>query len=363
MRMRKLQLHLKLHLWIAIACVTIVLAAANPAQAYWIARYDARGNYTGCAHFPNDGSGINDYTVPTGSTGEFFCWYLKIAFADAIAARPDLTNFTDGNGTVDSRVFFNHFELRTDLGIRAAVADAGREFHSQSSDLRRVADELDAASRLTHKVGAPEIATGLARIARLPPPPPAVISSCSPSVAAGDEMCVCGTFPAPESGLSLQLGGQPLGTPEAQSKTTLFFRVPDTLAVGSYLVTPAAGSPPAAAGCSVTVLNTTAVLDVQTLELTGEAFLTLRVLGTTDPVELRIENRSPTVVLINGSNFQRITTSGGINNVVRRRVRLLRSGTLHIAFEIVEPSCPCVFPSIAGNQRTGQAEMIRQLVY
>src|SRR5436305_803157 len=229
MRTRFRKLNLKLHPWIAIACVTIVLqiATVKPAQAYWVARYDTHGNYTGCAHFPNDGSGINDYTVPAGQTGEFFCWYLKIAFANAISTRPDLTYFTDAHGTVDNHVFFNHFELRTDTETRAAVVEAGQEFHRQSLDLRRVADELDAANHLTRNISAPEIAAGLAQIARLPPPPPAVISSCSPSVAAGDEMCVCGTFPAPESGWALQLGGQPLGTPEAQSKTALFFRVPD----------------------------------------------------------------------------------------------------------------------------------------
>src|SRR5688572_2646592 len=78
-------------------------------------------------------------------------------------------------------------------------------------------------------------------------------------------------------------------------------------------------------------------------EITAGASLTITwtVIGTTEPVRLRLWNSDPTVATVAGGDVQFVTTSGGTPNSVSRAITTLRPGQFDVKAEIVDgPSSP-----------------------
>ena len=62
--------------------------------------------------------------------------------------------------------------------------------------------------------------------------------------------------------------------------------------------------------------------------------------GTTQPVELRLFNRTPAVVAVEPYAHQAVWTSGGTINMVERSVRGLRRGAFTIDYALAGASVP-----------------------
>jgi len=73
---------------------------------------------------------------------------------------------------------------------------------------------------------------------------------------------------------------------------------------------------------------------VGTLAQGQSATLTWTVIGTTEPVRLRLRNTSPTVGMLQGGDVQVAVTSGGTPNTVSRIVTGVSQGTFDVTVEI-----------------------------
>lgn len=159
---------------------------------------------------------------------------------------------------------------------------------------------------------------------------------------AGGEACVCGSFPGPRAWDGLRLEGEPLGEEVAASQRAVSFAVPADLAPGPYTVT---GDP--AAGFTeedrwtLRVVTVGAELNQQQLLSGGSTALHLRVHGTDEPLTLRLVNRTPQIVRLEGGDEQQVTTSGGQINRAQRTLTALTRGAFDVGWELVGEPCPC----------------------
>ncbi len=156
----------------------------------------------------------------------------------------------------------------------------------------------------------------------------------------GGEACVCGSFPGAEAKAGLLFDGEALGVPQSATRSTVEFTVPAATELGDHQVTGWGGAGFSAEDrWQVGVLEVRASLDQSTLARGGSTRLFLQVLGTDQPVTLRLQNFSPTVVAVEGGDDQRLTTSGGEENVAIVNVRGIGSGDFDLRWEL--PGCPC----------------------
>lgn len=94
--------------------------------------------------------------------------------------------------------------------------------------------------------------------------------------------------------------------------------------------------------CVPESLELVAHLDGKNLQDDGTAALRIRVQGTAAPVELRLMNRTPGVVTLEGGSQQTATTSGGADNGIERTLYTHRGGDFDVRFELAENPCPAV---------------------
>jgi len=177
--------------------------------------------------------------------------------------------------------------------------------------------------------------------------------ACGPVAFAGQTMCVCGNFPS-SSVDGLLLDGKPLGHPLTVSQTSLTFRVPDGAAPGLHVVRgmPEAGYSPSEAVVT-TLLELVSEIDQKAM-LSGQwTRAKFRVRGTSSPLLLRIVNRTPRIVELEGGEVQSFRTSGGADNTVSRRVHALMRGDFTIDVELTGDACPC-----AGARALRQARSV-----
>ncbi len=175
------------------------------------------------------------------------------------------------------------------------------------------------------------------------------LAGCTPRAFAGKSICVCGAFPG-SSGERLLLDGRPLGPPAGASAHSVTLVLPDTLSPGMHVVT---GAPEAGFSASesvvVLVLGLVAEIDATALVRSQRTRARFAVVGTTSRVSLRIVNRTPEVVAVEGGVDQIVLTAGGTANAVTRSVRARSRGDFQIDANLADDPCPCGRAAEAGR--------------
>ncbi len=172
--------------------------------------------------------------------------------------------------------------------------------------------------------------------------PTPLLTGGSDLVVPGSIACACGNFPDEETRASLLLDGAALGTPVTASQSSLQVKLPADLALGGHRVI---GRPEAGFGASEAwsfeAIEVQASLDQSELRRGGSTEMRLTVVGTEKPVSIRMINRSPEGIALEGGDEQTLSTSGGPDNSVSRTVRGLRPGGFDLRWELDLPACPC----------------------
>lgn len=183
------------------------------------------------------------------------------------------------------------------------------------------------------------------------------ITDATPRTVLGSELCVCGWFPDIAATEGITLNGRPLGAPAEATSGVLRFTVDPELPVGGAAIT---GDPAAGYGsedsAQTSVIAVTGSIDRERLLRGDSTPLTLRIEGTEEPLSLRLTNRTPGIVSLEGGEDQRVTSSGGADNVVRRTVHAVAPGNFDIVYELDGASCPCSAASSAAAQVSSAAD-------
>lgn len=160
---------------------------------------------------------------------------------------------------------------------------------------------------------------------------------------AGAPLCVCGRFPSPRAWRGFTLDGQSI-TPAAASGWAAWLPLSPDLAPGRHTVAGATALGFAAGReISFEVVTVELALDDARL-LAGEpAPLAVRVVGTAEPLTVRLHNRTPDRATLDGGDAQTVTSSGGEENIASVTVRpRRRGGAPEVGWEIAGAACPCV---------------------
>jgi len=168
------------------------------------------------------------------------------------------------------------------------------------------------------------------------------ITDASPRAFPGRLACVCGSFPSPEAWDGVLLDGAALGAPEAASSRMVWVQIPASTAPGEHVFSgaPAPGFPPEDKAATL-VLQVGGQIDSTKLQRLESTPMRLRVQGTEEPIELRVRNRTPSIISIEGGDDQVIRTTGGSPNQLERTVRGISPGAFDIQYELAGEPCPC----------------------
>lgn len=166
------------------------------------------------------------------------------------------------------------------------------------------------------------------------------LSGCASSGFLGQALCVCGVFP-PGSWNSLRIDGDPVGAPLAASAHVLWIRVPENLSPGEHRIAadPAFGFP-GSDEVRFRALRLTGEVDRNALLRGQSTTMRLRVEGASEPVRLRILNRTPAVISLEGGSEQAVETAGP-SHAIERQVRGIGPGQFQIDYWLDGPPCPC----------------------
>lgn len=149
--------------------------------------------------------------------------------------------------------------------------------------------------------------------------------------------CACGWFPGEAARAGILIDGRPAGPWVASSKRSLCAKV----GLGPHRLS---GS--VAAGFDTREDSIVAVqirrfppfLSLQPLQTVP---VTWMVLGTKEPVRLRLRNTSPDLATLDGGTVQTVSTSGGLRNAAARNVTWLAgSGPFRIEAEVEDSTSP-----------------------
>lgn len=166
-------------------------------------------------------------------------------------------------------------------------------------------------------------------------PPPRRIESAGRYVIAGRSVCVCGGFDALDIATPFRLGEQVV-QPTSVSRTTAWLSVPSD-ALGPTLIQADGFRGEAATD----VIQIGAELDQEHLFSGQQTPLRLTVHGTTQSVPIRLVNRTPQVITLEGGNEQSTESPGGTENVVTRQVSAQQRGSFQLNWEMSPAPCPC----------------------
>ncbi|HVT17516.1 MAG TPA: hypothetical protein VHQ90_15230 [Thermoanaerobaculia bacterium] len=177
------------------------------------------------------------------------------------------------------------------------------------------------------------------------PPGPAEqgprITAATRHVLAGGPACVCGYFPSARAWEGITVDGRS-AYPSTASLRTVLLPTSTTTATGPHEVAGAvAAGYPSASHAQFTVVTIGGKIDASVLRKGGTTEMELWVSGTTDPMELRVQNLTPSIIRVDGGNDQKIVTSGGTPNRLSRRVTGIVAGAFNINYVLAEDRCPC----------------------
>jgi hypothetical protein len=168
------------------------------------------------------------------------------------------------------------------------------------------------------------------------------ITDATPRTSAGQTACVCGLFPGPDAWNGLLLDGEALGPPVSASSRMAWVQLPAGLAPGPHVVS---GAPepgfPADDRATILVVEIGGEVDSTKLQRLESTPMRLWLVGTSEPADLHVRNKTPSIISIEGGNDQIIRTSGGEPNQLQRTVRGLSPGAFDILFELAGEECPC----------------------
>lgn len=180
---------------------------------------------------------------------------------------------------------------------------------------------------------------------------PKSISGCSakpyqatPRVFVGQVGCVCGCF-APERS-TLKVDGvlsveSNVARLAAISSSTIMLRVLEGAPPGKHTISVDPGPPHGKVEVEFIAMRLNGSIDKNKL-LRGESTqMRLEVLGTGEPVDIQVVNRTPTIIDLEGGVSQVVRTSGGTANAGERTVRGLVPGDFRITYKADGPTCPC----------------------
>jgi hypothetical protein len=167
-------------------------------------------------------------------------------------------------------------------------------------------------------------------------PGPATLRACRPRAMTGEQLCVCGSIPDIFA-LRLSIDGSISAIVVAASPGGAQVLLPPTLAPGPHRIAIAGSS----ASLPFNVVAVVGSLDQNRLWRGERTDMQLRVLGSPDPIELRIENRTPQIIELEGGVDQTVRTSGGADNALRRNVRGIMRGNFTIDYTLDLGPCPC----------------------
>lgn len=170
--------------------------------------------------------------------------------------------------------------------------------------------------------------------------------TCSPGITggtpvafAGKDACVRGCFGTEltdlEKAAVMLLDGNVDVPVRAASPTTVVVGIPDNLMPGPHSLT-SSGVP---GQLTLDILLVQGSIDQTQLWRGESTTMRLQILGTERPIPLRIINRTPATIQIEGGDSQVLTTSGGAVNVLTRQVRGIMKGDFTIDYAVDQPPC------------------------
>lgn len=184
-------------------------------------------------------------------------------------------------------------------------------------------------------------ASGLEQVRIVPPfPAPSAprLSRCGTRWVQDGVACVCGWFPG-ESARGILVDGRPAAPVVSRSQRSLCSRVglgPHRLS-GSI----AAGFDPARDNDRIDAVQIRRFPPFLSLRPLQSAAITWMVLGTKEPVRLRLRNTAPDLATLQGGTTQTVATSGGLRNGASRNVTWLAgSGPFRIEAEVEDNGSP-----------------------
>ncbi|HEX3128065.1 MAG TPA: hypothetical protein VH394_12110 [Thermoanaerobaculia bacterium] len=176
-------------------------------------------------------------------------------------------------------------------------------------------------------------ASGLEQVRVVPPSLPSTeprLSRCGSQWVQDGVACACGWFPDQAARDALRIDGRPVpaGSLAAVSHRSVCARVglgPHLLPGGDKVV-------------AVQIRRFPPFLSLRPLQSTA---ITWMVLGTKDPVRLRLRNTAPDLATLEGGTLQTAATSGGLRNAASRNVTWLAgSGPFRIEAEVEDDTAP-----------------------
>jgi hypothetical protein len=168
------------------------------------------------------------------------------------------------------------------------------------------------------------------------------ISSVSPMAFYQDYFCVCGHFPDDQSRNGILMDGKALGIPVSSSSHVIIHLVPSWAEYGFHDV-----SGDVNAGYSsetllwIEVIGIKGSVDRDKLMRGERTPLKLLVEGTDKPLTLKLVNKTPEIVKLEGGPQQELNTSGGSPNQLEKMVQGLARGDFNISYNLDLPFCPC----------------------
>jgi len=178
------------------------------------------------------------------------------------------------------------------------------------------------------------------------------ITGCAPNTLVGKSICVCGSFPTEESRTAIYLNGQSLAEHLLSgSSAILNFQLPPDLKPGplSLVGQESAGYGPSDTASSK-LIGVGGDVDRNKLLRGDSTPLRLWLVGTDEPLSLRLWNTTPQIISLVGGNDQIVTTSGGATNEVVKTVNAVSPGdfVLHYA---LKADCPCADAGASAGSR------------
>jgi hypothetical protein len=151
--------------------------------------------------------------------------------------------------------------------------------------------------------------------------------------------CACGWFPDEAARQGLLIDGRPAGPLVAVSRRSICARV----GLGPHRLSGAiaAGFDPARDEGRIDAVQIRRFPPFLNLKPLQSAAITWMVLGTKEPVRLRLRNTAPDLATLEGGTVQTAATSGGLRNAASRDVRWLAgSGPFRIEAEVEDSASP-----------------------
>jgi hypothetical protein len=152
---------------------------------------------------------------------------------------------------------------------------------------------------------------------------------------AGQSASVTGCFSGVQHAFGLNLDGKTPLKPQAASQTAIVVQIPPDTVPGHYSLQflPSLGGTGA---LPIDVVQLQASINQDELWRGQSTTATLRIVGSTKSLPLRITNETPDTIDVQGGLTQTIMTPGGTDNVVTRQVTGLHRGDFEITARICE---------------------------